>query len=66
MIANLGNVNNGQAKPSMSLTDEHFGYDGTARKQYENAMFSGVCSEIIDGFLFLGSDKVARNRELLD
>jgi hypothetical protein len=25
-----------------------------------------VCSEIIDGFLYLGSDNVARNKELLD
>jgi protein-tyrosine phosphatase len=45
--------------------DEEFDYHGTSRKQYENALFNGVCSEIIDGLLYLGSDMVARNFELL-
>ena len=29
------------------------------RKEYENEFYKRVCSEIIDDFLFLGSDVVA-------
>jgi protein-tyrosine phosphatase len=39
---------------------------GTSRKEYENEFYKFVCSEIIDGFLYLGSDLVASNRELLN
>ena len=47
------------------LDDEEFDYKGTSRKQYENAMFNSVCSEILDRFLYLGSDVVARDYEKL-
>lgn len=45
--------------------DEEFDYKGTSRKEYENAMFNGVCSMILDNFLYLGSDIVAKNYEKL-
>lgn len=38
---------------------------GTSRKEYENEFFKRVCSEIIDGFLYLGSDVVASDRDIL-
>ena len=41
--------------------DEEFDYKGTSRKQFENAMFNQVCSPIIDNFLYLGSDNVAKD-----
>ena len=47
------------------LTDEDFDYKGTDRKQYENAMFNKVCSMILDNFLYLGSDIVAKDYDLL-
>ena len=38
------------------LTDEDFDMKGTSRKEYENEFYKRICSEIIDGFLYLGSD----------
>ena len=49
--------------PPEQLTDEDFDYQGTSRKQYEHALYKNKCSEIIDGFLFLGGDLVARDEE---
>ena len=45
--------------------DEQFDYKGTSRKQYENVMFNHVCSPVIDGFIYLGSDNVAKDYEKL-
>ena len=45
------------------FNDEDFDYKGTARKEYENEFYKNTCSEIIDGFLYLGSDLVARDKE---
>lgn len=45
------------------MTDEDFDYRGTARKEYENEIYKRLCSEIIDGFLFLSGDLVARDAE---
>lgn len=39
---------------------------GTSRKEYENEYFKLICSEILDGFLYLGSDLVASNKEILE
>lgn len=49
----------------MEELDEEFDYHGTSRKQYENAMFNGVCSEVLDGFIYLGSDVVAKDFDKL-
>jgi len=38
-----------------------FDESGTSRKQYENAMFNKVCSCILDNFLYLGSNEVAKD-----
>lgn len=43
------------------LTDEDFDFKGTSRKEYENAFYKNVCSEIIDDFLYLGSDIIAKD-----
>lgn len=45
--------------------DEEFDYHGTSRKQYENAVFNGLCSEVLPGLLYLGSDVVARDYDKL-
>jgi predicted protein tyrosine phosphatase len=45
------------------LNDEDFDFKGTSRKEYENAFYKRVCSEVIDGFLFLGSDLMAKDEE---
>jgi len=47
------------------LTDEDFDFKGTSRKEYENEFYKRVCSEIIDNFLYLGSDIVARDWSML-
>ena len=41
--------------------DEEFDYKGTSRKHFENAIINQVCSPIIDNFLYLGSDNVAKD-----
>ena len=38
---------------------------GTSRKEYENEYYKRICSEIIDNFLYLGSDFVASDKEIL-
>lgn len=48
-----------------NLTDEDFDYKGTSRKEYENEQYKKVCSEIIDDFLYLGSDNVAQDKQIL-
>lgn len=41
------------------LDDEDFDFKGTSRNKYENQLFNGVCSKILDDFVYLGSDVVA-------
>jgi len=45
------------------VIDDDFDFKGTSRKEYENMIWRGVCSEIIDEFLYLGSDVVAKDEE---
>ena len=45
--------------------DEDFDQKGTSRNINENAMFNKVCSMILDDFLYLGSDIVAQDYDLL-
>ena len=45
------------------LNDEDFDYKGTSRKEYENEFYKRICSCIIDGYLYLGSDLVAKDSE---
>eukprot|EP00347_Sterkiella_histriomuscorum_P011735 403371304 len=52
--------------PPEQLTDEDFDMKGTSRKEYENEYYKLICSEIIDDFLYLGSDIVAQNKEILE
>jgi len=47
------------------LNDEDFDFKGTSRKEYENEFYKRICSEIIDGFMWLGSDLVARDEQML-
>ena len=46
------------------LNDEDFDYCGTSRKEYENEYYKRICSEVIDEFLFLGGDLVARDASI--
>ena len=48
------------------LNDEDFDYRGTSRKEYENEFYKRVCSEIIDDFLYLGGDLVAKDAEVFE
>ena len=52
--------------PPEKLTDDDFDMKGTSRKEYENEYYKRVCSEIIDGFLYLGSDFIASDKETFD
>ena len=47
------------------MNDEDFDFKGTTRKEYENEFYKRICSEIIDGFMWLGSDLVARDESML-
>ena len=47
------------------LNDEDFDFKGTSRKEYENEFYKRICSEIIDNFLYLGSDLVAKDAKML-
>lgn len=49
----------GLVMPPEKLTDEDFDMKGTSRKEYENEYYKRICSEIIDDFLYLGSDFIA-------
>jgi hypothetical protein len=49
--------------PMDEITDEDFDFKGTSRKEYEHALYKNTCSEILDGFLFLAGDLVARNEQ---
>lgn len=51
--------------PPEKLTDEDFDMKGTSRKEYENEYYKRVCSEVIEGFLYLGSDHIAKDSEIL-
>lgn len=48
------------------LNDEDFDYRGTSRKEYENEFYKRICSEIIDGFLYLGGDLVAKDAKTFE
>ncbi len=45
------------------MSDEDFDNKGTSRKEYENEYYKRICSEIIDGFLYLGSDYIEADKE---
>jgi len=51
--------------PIEDLTDEDFDFKGTSRNEYEHALYKNQCSEILDGFLYLAGDLVARNEQQL-
>lgn len=38
---------------------------GTSRKEYENEYYKRICSEIIEDFLYLGSDFIAKDNDIL-
>lgn len=46
------------------LSDEDFDMKGTSRKEYENEYYKRICSEVIEDFLYLGSDFMARDKSM--
>ena len=62
--ANIAIPSNDDAQKQAEL-DEEFDYKGTSRKQYENVLFNHVCSEIVEKFIYLGSDNVAKDYDKL-
>lgn len=65
-IGTAENSPTGQMVPPDQLSDEDFDMKGTSRKEYENEYFKRICSEIIDGFLYLGSDFMAQDKEMFE
>ena len=55
--------NDGSKVPPEQLSDEYFDNKGTSRKEYENEYYKRICSEVIEGFLYLGGDYIAQDRE---
>lgn len=54
------NFGNGQlVVPPHEISDDEFDNKGTSRKEYENEYYKRICSEVLDNFLYLGSDFVA-------
>ena len=51
--------------PPEKLSDEYFDMKGTSRKEYENGYYKKICSEVIENFLFLGSDFIAQDLQTL-
>ena len=51
--------------PPEKMNDEDFDMKGTSRKEYENEYYKRICSEIIEGFLYLGSDFIAQDKDIL-
>lgn len=47
------------------MNDEDFDFKGTSRKEYENEYYKRICSCVIDNFMWLGSDLVAKDRQIL-
>lgn len=45
--------------PPEHISDEFFDNKGTSRKDYENEYYKRICSEIIEDFMYLGSDFIA-------
>jgi len=45
--------------------DDSMDVKGTDRRIYQNAIYNGVCSPVLDGLLYLGSDTVARDYDKL-
>lgn len=64
-IKNKNNQINAGEIPPEELCDEDFDNVGTSRKEYENEFYKRICSEVIEDFLYLGSDFVAQDKELL-
>lgn len=52
--------------PPDQLSDEFFDNKGTSRKDYENEYYKRICSEIIENFMYLGSDFIAQDEESFD
>jgi predicted secreted protein len=52
-------------KAPEQMTDEEFDMKGTSRKEYENEYYKRICSEVIDDFMYLGSDHIAQDKEIL-
>ena len=47
--------------PPEQLPEDFFDMKGTSRKEYENDYYKRICSEIIEDFLYLGSDFIAQD-----
>jgi len=56
---------NGGADKFHEDLNEKFDFAGTSRNQYVNAMYNTQCSMILDEFLYLGGDLVAKDLEKL-
>jgi predicted secreted protein len=52
--------------PPEQLSDEFFDNQGTSRKEYENEYYNRVCSEVIEDFMYLGSDYIAKDRHTFE
>jgi hypothetical protein len=56
---NTNSTDDSYKLPPEKLNDEFFDNKGTSRKEYENEYYKRICSEVIDNFMYLGSDFIA-------
>lgn len=61
MMINSNNTEDTFNLAPEKLTDEFFDNKGTSRKEYENEYYKRICSEVIDNFMYLGSDFIAQD-----
>jgi hypothetical protein len=61
MMMNSNNTDDSYNLPPEKLNDEFFDNKGTSRKEYENEYYKRICSEIIEDFMYLGSDFIAQD-----
>ena len=47
--------------PPEQVNDDILDMRGTSRKEYENEYYKRICSEVLEDFLYLGSDFIAKD-----
>jgi len=51
--------------PPEQISDNDFDMKGSSRKEYEKEYYKRLCSEVINDFLYLGSDFITQDKDIL-
>jgi len=51
--------------PPEQVDEDFFQMNDTSRVEYTNEYYKRICSEMVEDFLFLGSDLIAKDREMM-